>query len=165
MCEMTAETKVTVQETISQPASLQSVQLSCAEPGDNQCPGGLRHPLLVLHLDPPGLGRGDVDLQSEEQHPPLPGPRPGTRPPGLHTPAASPLLSQVGSWLMEYLFHLGNNLLFLTILLLRSDQLGRGRNERTSYCQHFLTKIFYDVLCVLGLTSTVASLRGNVCKE
>ena len=94
-----------MQETISPAACLQSVQLSCAEPGDDQRPGDLRDPLLVLHLEPPGRGRGDVDLQSDGEHPPLPGPQSGARPPGLHTPAASPLLSQVGSWLMEYLFH------------------------------------------------------------
>ena len=95
-CEVTAETNVTVQETISEPACLQSVQLSSAEPGDNQWAGGLRDPLLVLHLDHPGLGGGDVDLQSDEQHPPLPRPRPGPRPAGLHSPAASPVLSEVG---------------------------------------------------------------------
>ena len=92
---MTTETNLTVQETIPEPACLQSLQLSRAEPADDQCAGGLRDPLLVLHLDHTGLGGGDVDLQQDEQHPPLPGPRSGPRPPGLHTPAASPLLSQV----------------------------------------------------------------------
>ena len=147
-----------MQETISESACLQSLQLPCAQPGDDQPAGGLRDPRLVLHLDLAGLcwGDGDGDLQQDVQHPPLPGPRSGPWPPGLQPPAASPVLSQVAG---ENILFSGKNLIFKTFLLLRSDH--RGRNERAFHFQHFATKIIYDFLCVLGLTSTVASLRGN----
>ena len=53
---------------------------------------------------------------------------------------------------------MGEYSLFNKISILRSDQ--QGRNEGSFCCQHFVTKIIHDFLCILGLTSTVASLRG-----
>ena len=92
---MRTETDSTLQETLSEPAGLQSVQLASGEPADHQCAGAPRHPRLVLHLDHTGLGWGDVDLQQDGQHPALPEPLSGARPPGRQPPVPAPLLSQV----------------------------------------------------------------------
>ena len=68
-----------------------------------------------------------------------------------------PLLCYIKS-VENYLFLL--RIISNFLLRFQSDPGTRTRNNTTFYCQHFATNLFHDFLCLLGLASTVASLRG-----